>query len=126
MADPHSMVLGYYTLSAGAVLRRDLPRHSHDHVARYRDVPAFLLGRLALDERHQGRGLGNTLLTDSLQRCLWGSRHFGASIVLVDPLPHVVAWYPKWGFRTMQSDQSRMFITLRDVEAAFAGARRQS
>jgi GNAT superfamily N-acetyltransferase len=33
-------------------------------------VPAFLIGRLAVDRRYQGQGWGRFLLADALRRCI--------------------------------------------------------
>ena len=59
---------GYYTLSATSVLLEDLQDHLRRKLPRYPDVPAALLGRLAVDDvRHRGQGLGKLLLYDAMQ-----------------------------------------------------------
>ncbi len=49
---PSSAVIGYYTLSNASVLAADLPAASTKRLPRYPVLPATLLGRLAVDERH--------------------------------------------------------------------------
>ena len=51
-------VCGYYTLSAFAIDLTDLPEDIARKLPRYPVVPATLLGRLAVDMRLRGRGLG--------------------------------------------------------------------
>ncbi len=76
MAAPFVLVLadgaigGYYTLSATAVRLAEFPVQTVRKLPRYPLVPATLLGRLAVDRRHQGRGYGRYLLADALFRSI--------------------------------------------------------
>jgi len=49
-------VLGYYTLSQCSLLLSDLPNRLHKKLPRYPQVPASLLGRLAVDQTCRGLG----------------------------------------------------------------------
>src|SRR5215216_3629642 len=49
-------IAGYYTLAATGVLLTELPAEVAKRLPRYPVVPATLLGRLAVHERHRGRG----------------------------------------------------------------------
>jgi GNAT superfamily N-acetyltransferase len=74
MAAPFVLVLrggtiaGYYTLSSTSVEIAELPAQTARKLPRYPLVPATLLGRLAVDRRHQGKGYGRYLLADALYR----------------------------------------------------------
>jgi len=48
----------YYTIAATSVPLVDLPQDEAKRLPRYPTVPAVRIGRLAVDERFQGRGLG--------------------------------------------------------------------
>jgi hypothetical protein len=48
---------GFFTLSAGSVDCRELPAELARKLPRY-PVPVALIGRLAVDQRFQGKGLG--------------------------------------------------------------------
>src|SRR6476469_1721299 len=61
-------IAGYYTLAATAIQLADLPDILTRKLPKYPLIPATLLGRLAIDERYQGKGLGTFLLFDALQR----------------------------------------------------------
>lgn len=82
--DPRS-VLGFYTLSAALIspahlapgVARRMPRHA---------VPAALVGRLAVDRRHAGHGLGRILLADAVLRTDVASEAIGIAVIVVDPL----------------------------------------
>src|SRR3546814_19579849 len=58
---------GYYSLSAASFHRDSLPANQAKRLPRY-PVPAVVLGRLAVDERKIGQGLGAFLLMAALHR----------------------------------------------------------
>lgn len=68
LARPDGAIIGYYTLSATAVRLSDLPQQTTRKLPKYPLVPATLLGRLAVDRRHRGKGHGRFLLADALFR----------------------------------------------------------
>lgn len=74
-------VVGYYCISAGAVDRAGAPsalrRNAPDA------VPVSVIGRLAVDRRFAGRGLGADLLSDALRRIAGAAQTIGIAAVLV-------------------------------------------
>jgi len=63
-------IAGYYTLASASISLADLPA---DLASDFRDipsVPAVRMGRLAVDQTFQGRGVGGALLADALARAL--------------------------------------------------------
>ena len=91
-------VAGYYTISAHRLQRAELPRSfGHGNPA---EIPAVLLGRLALDRSVQGRGVGGALLADALSRIVQATAVVGARFVVVDALTERAAtFYEHHGFR---------------------------
>ena len=73
---------GYYTLSATAVIFDELPGEFKKMLPRYPQVPAALVGRLAVDTRHRRKRLGELLLFDAMQRTLQAD--LAAAILVVD------------------------------------------
>jgi ribosomal protein S18 acetylase RimI-like enzyme len=63
-------VAGFYTMSAAGIPFVDLPPEETKRLPRYPTLPAVRIGRLAVDERFQGRGLGAALLTDAAHRAI--------------------------------------------------------
>src|ERR1700681_2677437 len=63
-----SAVLGYYTLSSFGIDAGVVPPEITKKLPRYPLIPATLLGRLAVDERHHGEGIGAFLFMDALHR----------------------------------------------------------
>ena len=53
---------------------------------RYPLIPATLLGRLAVDERHHGEGIGEFLLMDALHRSRAQSGQIAAVAVVVEAI----------------------------------------
>jgi predicted N-acetyltransferase YhbS len=62
----------------------DLPENVAKKLPRYPNVPATLLGRLAVSEDFRGQGIGELLLLDALQRALGNTREVAAAVVVVD------------------------------------------
>ena len=75
-----STVLGYYSISNHQVCYDALPAEQAKGLPII-DVPVVLLGRLAVDKSVQGRGLGEHLLMDALQRAVYISQHIGLRAV---------------------------------------------
>ena len=112
-SDP-SRVLGYYTLSAHALSLESLPEDVARRLPRYGLVPAVLLGRLAVDHRRQGQGLGSYLLYNALRRALDLRTLVGAWAVVVNAIePAAAAFYRHQGFEPLSDDPLRLYLPLR-------------
>ena len=68
LAEP-TRVLGYYSISPGAIEFARVPAELTEKLGRY-EVPVFRLGRLAVIHSVQGRGLGADLLLAAGSRAL--------------------------------------------------------
>src|SRR4026207_1899423 len=79
-------ILGYYTLSSYGIDVGDLPADVAKKLPRYPLIPATLLGRLAVDRRYPGQGIGEFLLLDALHRALVQSAEIAAAAVFVDAI----------------------------------------
>lgn len=107
-----SEVIGYYALSMTSLAPDEVPRR-----AGVRKVPALLLGRLAVDHRYQGQGIGVRLLIDAHRRALLVARHVGVHALIVDALhDRAAAFYRKYGFEELTTGPLRLFRTIRDIE----------
>jgi GNAT superfamily N-acetyltransferase len=98
--DPAGSIVGYYTLSAHKVAREQVPTKLGRGGPQ--EIPATLIGKLALRHDLRGGGLGVLLLADALDRLVDASRIVGARLVVVDALTERVAlWYEALGFRRL-------------------------
>jgi GNAT superfamily N-acetyltransferase len=104
-------VIAYACLSSGAIvlaavsgaLRRNRP----DPLA------VVVLGRLAVDRRQQGQGLGRALVADALRRSLAARRLIGARALLVHAIDaQAAAFYRSLGFRSSPLSASTLMLQL--------------
>jgi len=117
LSDPEAIV-GYYTLSMGSVSHDDLPREAARKIPRY-PVPVAMLGRLAVDARWQGKGIGKVLLADAAQRVVQTSSQVAVYALVVDALHEKAAgFYRGFHFIPFPSQPMRLFLPLETVAAA--------
>lgn len=112
-------VIGYYTLSTESIPLEDAPPEFRKKI-KYQYIPVILLGRLAIDKNHFGKGFGKLLLVNSLKRSLdVATNHVGAVAVIVDPIDEEAQeYYLKYGFTLLQ-DSGRMFMSMKTIRNAF-------
>jgi GNAT superfamily N-acetyltransferase len=105
-----SAVFGFYTLSATSLRLRDLPAPTAKKLPRYPLVPAILLGRLAVDQSQRGKGYGQLLLIDALNRCV-NAHDIGWAGVLVDAKDEqTAAFYEHYNFIRLGPGSFRLFL----------------
>ena len=109
-------VVGYVSLSAAQIERAHLPKPAQRN--RPDPLPALLLGQLAVDQRHQGRGYARSLLLFGLETAVRFSKEIGCFGVLTHPLDDGVrAFYARFGFEMLPFDPGRsMVVRIVDLE----------
>lgn len=111
-------IAAYYTISAASIPLVDLPPDETRRLPRYPTVPAVRIGRLAVDQNFQGRGLGAALLADAAVRTLNAAP--AAFTLLVDAKSdQAVAFYQHYGFRALASRPRTLFLPLATARKAF-------
>lgn len=101
---------GFYSLSSQSVIRED----AGGWIARNapQQIPVILLGRLGVDERWQGYGLGGDLLVDAVHRSESVAEVIGARALIVDPVDERAReFYRHFGFQFIPG-QARMYAKL--------------
>jgi predicted GNAT family N-acyltransferase len=117
---PSTAVLGYYTLSASVVSVTDLAVELSKTLPRYPQLPVTLLGRLAVDHRLKGQGMGELLLLDALRRSLSRAADVAAMAVVVDAKDEAAAaFYAHFEFRPLHSLPSRLYLSMNKVARLF-------
>lgn len=119
---PAGAVLGYYTLSACSVEAEGLPPElvRKARLPSDRVIPATLLGRLAVDDAHAGKGFGELLLMDALHRSLLHSADIASFAVVVDAIDdRAAAFYRHFGFLPFASVASRLFLPMGTIADLF-------
>ena len=110
-------VAGYYCLSAGAVLRAQVPGRIRHGLPE--PVPILLLGRLAVDLRHARKGIGSGLLKDAFARTLATSQIVGARCLVVHAIDEeAIAFYRAYGFREFPQDSKTLFLPVETIAQA--------
>lgn len=108
-------VRGYYALSTHRVMHESLPSDESKGLPRL-DVPVVLLGRLAVDQRVHGQGLGAILLIDALRRSAHISEEIGIRAVEVDAIDDAARkFYLKFGFRSLLDDPNHLFMPMHEI-----------
>lgn len=113
-------VIGYYTLSSTSISRDLVPQEVQKKMPpSYHDLPAALLGRLAIDQNYKGQRLGEHLLMDALQKAFETSeKHIGSMALIVDPLyDDAEAFYAKYDF--IKLDSGKMFLPMQSIASLF-------
>jgi len=115
-------VLGFYTISPGAVAFGRAPAKLTRKLGRY-DVPVFRLGRLAIDRSAQGQGLGGDLLLAAGERALLVAAEVGGVALAIDAKDGKAArWYERFGALALLDDPLKLVLPLDVVAAAIAAA----
>ena len=109
-------VVAYYTIVLGGIDWNDAPEHVRKGLGKY-PVPIMTLARLAVDKSWAGKGLGNSLLLDAVQRALAASEIAGLRALVVDAKDDSAkAFYEKRGFRAWPVESSRLFVTIFELK----------
>jgi ribosomal protein S18 acetylase RimI-like enzyme len=104
-------VAAYYTLSAASIPLIDLPPEEGKRLPRYPTLPAVRIGRLAVDQRFQRRGLGELMLVNAVHRILPDAAV--AFALLVDAKnDQAAAFYQRYGFRPIAGKPRTLFLPL--------------
>ncbi|SEO51701.1 GNAT family N-acetyltransferase [Mucilaginibacter sp. OK283] len=110
-------IKGYYTLSNASIPAELMPEAVRKKMpGAYKTLPVTLLGRLAIDVKFKGQGLGSIILLDALKRSFdIANKSLGSIGVVVDPLDNdALAFYKKFGF-ILLPDSGKMFLPMADI-----------
>lgn len=112
--------VGYYTLAQLGVQLGDLPANVMKRLPRYPIIPATLVGRLAVDQRWKGRGLGEHLLLDALHRSFFASLEVASFAVVVEARDESAAtFYARFDLASLTSDGLRLFLPMATAAQLF-------
>jgi len=116
--DDSGIVTGFMTFSNAQIEATNLPESITRKLPRY-PVPAFRIGKLAVDSRFQGMGVGSWLLKMALQRALDVSASVGIFAVLVDAIDEKAKYfYLRYGFIPMDDHPLTLYLPLATIRQA--------
>jgi len=106
-----SEILGFYTIASGSVSCEFIPINVPKH-----PIPVAHLGRLAVDKRHQGRGIGEYLLMDALYRV----RRIGKDMAIyavevVAKHNQAKAFYLHYGFSELLDNDLHLYLPMKTI-----------
>ena len=108
---------GYYALTAGSIHREDAPQRISHGLAGH-PIGVAVIGRLAVDSSHQGKGLGTTLLQDALMRIEQAGDMIAIRAVLVHAINETAReFYLRFGFSPSLADELRLMLLMKDLRA---------
>jgi ribosomal protein S18 acetylase RimI-like enzyme len=113
-------IAGFHTLSAHLVNLADLPESVAKRLPRYPNVPATLLGRLAVSDNFRGQGIGELLLLDALKRALGNTVEVASAVVVVDAKDETArGFYLRHDFMPLPTQPNRLFYPMKTIEKLF-------
>lgn len=116
--DQDPSILGYYTLSASIVDISALDSAIAKKLPRYPQMPATLLGRLAVDEKSKGQHLGEMLLIDALRRSYIATQQVASVAVIADALDETaVNFYRRYGFQSFRDNAMKLYYPMSSIES---------
>jgi ribosomal protein S18 acetylase RimI-like enzyme len=108
-------VIGYYTLSTLSIELNQLPEKLARKLPKHQ-VPAALIGRLAVSNAAQGQGVGKMLLADAIKRVLVVGDQIAIYAMVVDAInDNAKGFYEKFGFTRLSEDSPRLFLPLKSI-----------
>jgi GNAT superfamily N-acetyltransferase len=111
-AEPPIPILGYYALSVGELHLESLQVEDQKRLPKY-PVPIAKMGRLAVATEQQGKGIGDFLVGDAVNRCLDLRDQIGVHALVVDALDERrAAFYEQYGFRRTTDEALTLYLPL--------------
>jgi len=112
-------VVGYFCISAGSVERGATPGKVRRNAPDI--IPVSVIGRLAVNRDHAGKGLGADLLSDALRRIALASQSIGIGAVLVQAKDEAAKrFYLRCAeFLEYPEDSRTLFLPIETVIAGF-------
>lgn len=113
---PSTEIMGYHTLSATSIELKNLSAPEIKSLPRYPLLPATLIGRLAVDEKHQGKGIGQLLLLHALKVSFRNSEQIVSLAVIVDAKnDKAVQFYQHFGFFQFSNTPNKLYLPMSTI-----------
>ena len=109
--------MGYYALASGGLATMDATGKFRRNMPD--PIPIAILGRLAVDQRLAGKGLGRALFRDAAMRVLSAADVIGIRGLIVHAIStDAAAFYHALGLSASPQDPLTMMVTLDELRAA--------
>jgi GNAT superfamily N-acetyltransferase len=112
-----SAVIAYYTLAMGCLNVFAMPKKLRQNLPN--QVPVTVLGRLAVDNEHSGKGIASGLLREAMQRTLGVAEHVGVRALLVNLIDDEAGtFYKRFGFVPLAGTPSTLILPIETIASA--------
>jgi len=112
-------VVAFYSLVVATLAHEDAIQPLREGASPRHPIPVILLARLGVSKEYQGRGLGQALLKDALERALSISRQVGVRAVIVHAKAGSSSFYVKTaGFEPSPTDPLHLILPIQDIAKA--------
>lgn len=113
-------IMGFFTLTLCEVNVRELPAAYAKKYPRH-GLPAVRLARLAVARNHQGKGFGELLLAETINRTVIISEQAGVIGLFVDAKNSSArTFYERYGFVLLPNRPFQLFLPLASLRATTA------
>lgn len=113
-------VVGFYTLSAGSVVRVSAPKRVRTNMPD--PIPVILLGRMGVDLKHQGQGLGAQLVRDAIEQTVRAADVIGLAALLVHTQTLTArAFWEHYDFLPSPTDSMHLMLPIKDARVLVHG-----
>lgn len=109
----NDVVVGYFCLSAGQIVHELAVRKVKRNMPN--PVPVMVLGRLAVDKKWHGKGIGRGLVKEAILRTLQAAEIAGIKAIVVHAKPEAKAFYKHMGFTESPVEPLILMLPLQDV-----------
>ncbi|MFQ4145180.1 GNAT family N-acetyltransferase [Chlorogloeopsis sp. ULAP02] len=120
------VILGYYTSSASVISTQTIPDELRGSFPK--ETPALLIGRIAVEQSMQGKGIGKRLLRHAFECAIDISQKTGVYAVRVDAKNEQIKEYykRKFGFLEFQDAPLSLFIPLATIKKALDASKNKN
>jgi GNAT superfamily N-acetyltransferase len=109
-----SEVVAFYASSTASILRASVPTRIRRNQPE--QIPAVLLARMAIDQRHQGKGLGAALLKHFMIKALEVAQSVGVRVLLIHAKDdEAKSFYSHYGFVESSFDPLTLVMLVGDL-----------
>lgn len=101
-------ILGFYVISLAELVNANLPAQYGKRLPA--KIPVFRLGRLATALSHRGKGIGEFMLFDAIDRATRIAGEVGGIGLVVNAKLSAVDFYQRYGFEQMADHPQNLFL----------------
>ena len=120
VSNKEKIVAAYYCLSTGSIVNCEAPGNIRRGMPD--PIPVLILGRLAVDTKFQGLGIGKGLLKDAIKKATLAAQYVGIKGVMVHAISEEAQqFYLKNGFIPSPNEPMTLVIGLKNASNQLLG-----